>query len=155
MPYWFDGNNLTGQSAAAARRDRGTRKSFLAFLSALAAERGARFVVFFDGDDPDRSRPPRGVHVRYSAPLSTDEAILRRAEGERYPAEIVVVTNDLELSARCRGAGLKTLDWRGFTEKVERGPGRPARTAPKEEPIDIDDWRRYFGLSPKDVECDE
>jgi hypothetical protein len=149
MPYWFDGNNLIGQSAAAARQDPKTRRSFLALLSGYATSRGGRFVVFFDGDDPDRAVPPRGVQVRYSAPLSTDDAILRHADGAPSPAEITVVTNDHGLAAQCRGSGLKTMDWRAFTDKMAASSGMRRNAAPKEEKVDLEEWSRYFGLDPK------
>ena len=82
MPYWFDGNNLIGQSAAAAKSDAGVRRAFLSTLSSLHRSGGGRFLVYFDGDDPDRSAAPPGVAVRYSAPVSADEAILRRLTGD-------------------------------------------------------------------------
>jgi len=77
----FDGNNLIGQSADAARKDRNTRRAFLSRLSSYVTLRGGRFLVFFDGDDPDRSMPPRGIQLRYSAPESTDDAIVRLLSG--------------------------------------------------------------------------
>ena len=149
MPYWFDGNNLIGQSAAAARQDRATRKSFLELLGTHALARGGRFVVFFDGDDHDRSMPPRGVRVRYSAPLSADDAILRDIHGAAARSEIILVTNDHQLASSCRSSGVKTMDWRQFSARMAASPNKPARTPPTEEKIDIEDWSNYFGLDPK------
>jgi len=149
MPYWFDGNNLIGMSAAAAQQDRKTRRSFLGLLSGYALARGGRFTVFFDGDDADRAMPPRGVRVRYSAPLSTDDAILNQVNGSAAPAEIIVVTNDHTLAGRCRDAGAKTMDWRQFTARMHRGPGKPASQPSRDEQVDLDDWSRYFGIDPK------
>jgi predicted RNA-binding protein with PIN domain len=148
MPYWFDGNNLIGQSAASSRQDPNTRSSFLGLLSGYASARGGRFLVFFDGDDPHRALPPRGVRVRYSAPLSTDDAILREAEGIRSPSEVIVVTNDHGLSSRCRQAGLKTMTWNDFLKRMTSTPSSSVRTSPKEEKIDVEDWSRFFGIDP-------
>lgn len=149
MPYWFDGNNLIGQSAAAARQDQKTRRSFLGLLAGYATSGGGRFTVFFDGDDPGAGMPPRGVRVRYSAPYSTDDAILHQAEGARSPSEIIVVTNDHALAARCRQAGAKTMDWRQFTAKMAvRSKNRP-EASPAAEKVDLKDWTDYFGLDPK------
>ena len=53
----------------------------------LIVSTGGNFTVFFDGDDPGAGVPPKGVRVRFSAPLSTDDAILRQAEGVRAPGE--------------------------------------------------------------------
>lgn len=148
MPYWFDGNNLIGQSAAQARLDRQTRKSFLELLSGYALARGGRFTVFFDGDDPGGPMPPRGVRVRYCAPLSTDDAIICHAEAASAPSEVIVVTNDHGLAARCRSAGVRTMDWRQFTDKKNANPKKSAKPV-KEEKIDLEDWSRYFGIDPQ------
>ena len=158
MPYWFDGNNLLGLSAAAARADRGSRA---AFLSALSGWRGGgRFLVWFDGDDPADMPSPPGVAVRYSAPESADAAICRRLREIERPGEITVVTNDRELSSRCRDAGGNVLDWNRFTLKMQARPapenrprGRPdrarqARRTPVDAApaVDVDDWLRFFGI---------
>lgn len=151
MPYWFDGNNLIGQSAAVARHEPKTRRSFLELLSSYATSRGGRFLVFFDGDDPDRAVPPRGVRVRYSAPLSTDDAILHQAGGLKSPVEIIVVTNDRGLAARCRTVGIKIMDWRRFTERMAAGGRTRGKSSEKEEKVDLEEWSRYFGLDSRSL----
>jgi hypothetical protein len=153
MPYWLDGNNLIGQSASVARKDPGTRKSFLALLGGYARSRGGRFLVYFDGDDPDRSLPPPGVRVRYSAPYSTDDALLRDAAAAKAPGEIIIVTNDRSLSARCHSAGTRTMDWRQFVEKVStRSRTAPPAKGAREEKIDLEEWSRYLGLDPASLD---
>lgn len=146
MPYWFDGNNLTGQSAAAARADPRVRREFLSALCACHRSGGGRFLVYFDGDSAGSGAPPPGVPVRYSAPLSTDDAILKRLREVRNPSEVVVVTNDRELTSRCRNAGAGTLNWREFDARMR---SRSARRAPRVVPqdtVDVDDWLHYFGM---------
>ncbi len=152
MPYWFDGNNLIGQSAEASRKDPQRRRAFLEMLSAYASTRGGRFLVFFDGDDTDRSMPPRGVRVRYSAPLSADDAVLHLAEGAKAPSEIIVVTNDHTLASRCRNAGTKVMDWGKFTARMEASTQAGTRQESKEEKIDLQEWSKYFGVDPEDLE---
>jgi predicted RNA-binding protein with PIN domain len=147
MPYWFDGNNLIGQSAATAKTDRGTRRAFLSTLSSYHKSGGGKFLVYFDGDDPSRTSAPPGVAVRYSAPESADAAILRRLKEIQHPAEFIVVTNDRELMARCRNAGAAALDWRQFISKMQSRPILQSRkTKDQQERVDVDDWMRYFGL---------
>jgi predicted RNA-binding protein with PIN domain len=144
MPYWFDGNNLIGQSAASVRTDAQTRQAFLSELSGYHMAGGSRFLVYFDGDDSDRRMPPRGVSVRYSAPLSTDEAILTALRDSRHPSEVIVVTNDLGLAMRCREAGSKVIDWNEFSSKMKR------RTHSMKKPGDKSGrlmWRIGFGIS--------
>lgn len=149
MPYWFDGNNLIGQSAAAAGADARTRREFLSTLASYRQAGGGKFLVFFDGDDPHRSASPPGVPVRYTAPLPADDAILEGLRGARNPAEIIVVTNDRGLAARCRDEGAQVLNWSGFHSKMSRRNRRPGRPEAQEK-IDIDDWMRYFNLRTDD-----
>ncbi|MBN2337821.1 MAG: NYN domain-containing protein [Acidobacteria bacterium] len=147
MPYWFDGNNLIGQSAAAAAADPRPRREFLGALAAYRRAGGGRLLAFFDGDDPGRSDLPPGVAVRYAAPESADAAILRRLGEIGRPAEITVVTNDLELRTRCRRAGASTLDWREFAAKMRIRSRRPGRTQKRsEEAVDVAEWMQWFGL---------
>jgi predicted RNA-binding protein with PIN domain len=146
MPYWFDGNNLIGQSAAAARADSRVRQAFLSKLSSYHRSGGGRFLVYFDGDDPHRSAAPPGILIRYSAPVSTDEAIICRLNEIRHPHEIIVVTNDRELMARCRDAGAAALNWRQFTSKMQSRTASSLKQRDSQERVDVEDWLRYFGL---------
>jgi predicted RNA-binding protein with PIN domain len=145
MPYWFDGNNLIGQSAALSKRDQSVRRAFLSTLSSYHKSRGGKFLVYFDGDDPENSVSPTGVGIRYSAPLSTDEAILRRLHEIQHPSEIIVVTNDRDLKSRCRNAGATTLSWNEFDSRMKL-PSRLRRENDREDRINIEDWIKYFGL---------
>ena len=149
MPYWFDGNNLIGLSASRARSDPQTRRGFLSALSGYARTRGGRFTVFFDGDDPDRSMPPPGVQVHYSAPISTDEDIIRRLEAVRMPAEVTVVTNDRSLQTACKTAGAKVLNWDGFLSRMKSSLQEREPILNREESVDMEEWLRYFGLDEK------
>jgi predicted RNA-binding protein with PIN domain len=146
MPYWLDGNNLIGQSAATARADPRARQAFLGLLSAYHKSGGGRFLVYFDGDDPGSPSAPRRIAVRYSAPFSTDEAILRRLREIQFPSEVIVVTNDRELMARCRDAGASALLWRDFASKMESRSAPPGPRKASQEKVDVEDWLRYFGL---------
>jgi len=169
MPYWFDGNNLIGLSAADARADRPSRAAFMSALSVWRATGGGRFLIWFDGDDPADMQPPSGVAVRFSAPESADAAICRRLREIERPWEVIVVTNDRELSSRCRNIGAKVLDWGGFSLKMQsrsfapfsaarpatgsgaRDRAKRARQTRKtsrdvSQNIDIDDWLHYFGM---------
>jgi predicted RNA-binding protein with PIN domain len=146
MPYWFDGNNLIGQSAAAASANPKIRESFLRTLRSYCKSRGGKFLVYFDGDDRNRFASPPGVAVRYSAPLSTDDAILCRLSEIQRPFEVTVVTNDRNLTARCRNVGAETLTWHNFELKMKAGPVGRTREKRQQDPVDVEDWMRYFGL---------
>ena len=156
MPYWFDGNNLIGLSAADARADRHARAAFLSALSDWRGSGGGRFLVWFDGDDPADMRPPPGVAVRFSAPESADAAICRRLREIALPREVIVVTNDRELSSRCRNIGAKVLDWNSFSLNMQSRSAAPSHAGrvrqtrktseDASQNIDVDDWMRYFGM---------
>ena len=151
MPFFLDGNNLIGQSAEEARRKPAVRRAFLEQLSRYSRSHGGRFTVFFDGDAPGPAIPPPGVRVRFSAPLSTDEAILHSLSGAKEPAAIVVVTHDRRLSSRCRDAGAKVIDWSEFSARMEKTPRRSRDAPQKEERVDLEEWARYFGVDPKTI----
>jgi predicted RNA-binding protein with PIN domain len=146
MPYWFDGNNLIGQSASAARADSKVRRAFLSTLSSDQRSGGGKFLVYFDGDDACGGIAPPGISVRYSAPVSTDEAILRRLREIQHPSEVIVVTNDRALSQQCRNNGAAALTWQEFCSKMQSRPLRKPTKNSQEKPVDVDDWIRYFGL---------
>ncbi len=148
MPYLFDGNNLIGQSADQARREPALRWAFLEQLSRWARAGGGQFLVFFDGDDTDRRLPPPGVRVRYSAPVSSDEAIVRSVTAARFPSEVIVVTNDTELSLRCRNAGAEVIDWHKFAAGMQKRGRAGGRRPAQESAVDVRDWAKYFGLDP-------
>ncbi len=144
MPYWFDGNNLIGLPANVSRQQPNLLKAFLSKLSEYHRSGGGRFTVYFDGDDAGGPIPPPGVRVRYAAPMSADDAIIEKLRGTRYPAEVIVVTNDLQLQSRCRSAGAKVLDWHQFSTRMLSRKKRSKTDSGQE--IDVEEWMDYFGI---------
>ncbi len=108
--------------------------------------------VYFDGDDRDRSGQPPGVEVRCCAPLSADEALLRDLRGRRSPSEIIVVTNDRELGARCRCEGGASVTWQEFSARLGTVLKSPAGSEDKEEQVRLEEWAAYFGLDKNSLE---
>jgi len=93
---------------------------------------------------------PPGIQVRYSAPLSTDEAILRRLGECRTPSEVIVVTNDRSLGQNCRNAGARIMAWQEFISRMKPAvPGRKPIRGMAEEKVNLDDWIQYFGYDKK------
>jgi predicted RNA-binding protein with PIN domain len=147
MPYWFDGNNLIGQSVAAARTDSRTRQAFVSALMQYHRAGGGKFLVYFDGDDVSRSASPPGISIRYSAPVSTDQAIVQRLRDIRNPSEVIVVTNDRALMTRCKSEGAAGMTWHEFTSKMRSRRVTQTRTREPKESVDVDEWMRYFGIT--------
>ena len=148
MPYWFDGNNLIGQPVAVSSQQPQVLKSFLATLSGYRKSGGGRFLVYFDGDGFDRSMPPAGIRIRYSAPLSADDAIAESLHAIRRPSEVIVVTNDLQLQSRCRDAGAKVMNWQQFVSKMNARRNRQQMHS--EQTVNVDEWMEYFGIEDSD-----
>lgn len=148
MPYWIDGNNLIGQSADSLRTRPKIRQEFLSTLSAYYRSGGGRFLVYFDGDDPGQSMPPAGIRVRYSAPHSADDAIIRSLHEIHRPGEVIVVSNDTALQNQCRNAGSKVMNWQQFASKMQSRKLRQSVGNDLQEPsVDVGDWMKYFGLN--------
>jgi len=152
MPYWFDGNNLIGQSAAIAAANPQARKAFLSTLCDAHKSGGGRFIVYFDGDDPGDAPSLTGVAVRFSAPLSADEAICRRLRESQNPSEIIIVTNDQALALRCRNADASVVNWQSFESKMRNRKVQRSAKNNSGESIDVDEWARYFGLKKCELE---
>jgi predicted RNA-binding protein with PIN domain len=151
MPYWFDGNNLIGESAAASKARPQNRRAFLSTLGAFHKSGGGRFLVYFDGDDPGGAIPPAGVRTRYSAPASADEAIIRRLHEIGRPGEVIVVSNDHELQARCRNAGAAVMNWGQFESRMRSRRPKPSPDQDSRH-VDVDEWVDYFGLDKSEIE---
>jgi len=144
MPYWFDGNNLIGLPASASRQQPKLLRDFLSTLAEYHRSGGGRFLVYFDGDDPGLANPPPGVRVRYATPKSADDAIIEKLHEIRFPAEVIVVTNDLQLQSRSRSAGAAVLNWQQFSERMLSRKKR-SQAGPRQE-IDVQEWMEYFGI---------
>jgi predicted RNA-binding protein with PIN domain len=152
MPYWFDGNNLIGQSAAVSRERPQNRQAFLSALSTYYKSGGSRFLVYFDGDDPGGALPPAGIRIRYSAPLSADDTIVRRLREIGNPGEVIVVSNDHELQSRCRNAGAAVMNWSQFDSKMKTRKIHHVIKNDTQQQVDVDDWVEYFGLDEKEIQ---
>ena len=137
---------MIGRSASAAKEDPRVRNEFLSTLSDYHKAGGGRFLVYFDGDDPGGFRTPPGISIRYSAPLSADETILKRLREIGSPQEVTVVTNDHDLTTRCRHAGARVMNWMQFATRMEARLRRHHAKGAADEKIDVDEWLRYFGM---------
>jgi hypothetical protein len=155
MPYWFDGNNLIGQSVSSVKADSRTLQAFLSTLSAYRKSGGGRFLVFFDGDDLGKGSTPPGIAVRYSAPLSCDDAIVSLLREIQHPDEVIIVTNDRHLVHRCCDEGASALDWQKFANRMNSRISHGSRQHPSQKAqdmrVDVEDWAQYFGLDKKEI----
>ena len=89
----------------------------------------------------------RHVRVQFARPDQTaDDVLIEAARRAKDLRSLVLVTDDRELSGRCRFLGLRTLGVEAFMERLQpttETPERPDRPLSKQE---IEDWLRYFGV---------
>lgn len=147
MPVVIDGNNLVYGSAGSGGRGELRRKA----LEAVRKE-GFELTVVFDGPPPEGAPPIEHlgrVTVRYAAPKTADEVIVKLIPNGTGAGAWVVVTDDRELQreVRRRGANVRSLaEWR--RRKVKR----PRRTTheSKLSSHEVADWEAYFSRRDRD-----
>ncbi|MSR75895.1 MAG: hypothetical protein EXS14_10555 [Planctomycetes bacterium] len=150
MQHWIDGYNLLCH----LKLDQGcsleqARSRVVGLVS------GANVRLYFDAKCAGGSERRAGVDVIYSAGASADDRIvsdLRTTDGKN----ITVVTNDRELTNRCRQLGAQVcscgeyMQARGKPRRTKTGatsdPARPSGVRTKTE---MDEWMRLFGEEKK------
>lgn len=152
MPYLVDGNNLMGRAAARGLGGPTDRRGVVAALAALAAGRGGRFTVVFDGAPDahfagDVALGP--VRVEFAAPRSADDRILARVRAARNPRDLTVVTDDRALAAAARGLGARIAGVDAFLDRLasggrSAGGGSSAGGQGDAGPVDVAFWEDYF-----------
>ena len=146
MPYLVDGNNLMGRAAARGLGGAADRRGVVAALAALAAWRGGRFTVVFDGA-PDahfaRDVALGPVRVEFAAPRSADDRILARVRAARNPRDLTVVTDDRALAAAARDLGARVAGVNEFLDRLASG-GRAAGGKGDPGRVDVAFWEDYF-----------
>lgn len=150
MHLLIDGYNLMHAAGYLTTRKTGRiepiRQRFLAWLSNALPARNADAVAIFDGHAPrTRSSLPH-VAVRYSAPVTADDAIEAiLSSRERHDA---VVSNDARLHEAARRANVpawrceRFLDW--LIEPPQRNPSAAPINEKPTDALDESDLLRAF-----------
>lgn len=143
MSYLIDGSNLGGQAGGA----RGARDASAVIRWLLPwARRRSGVVVFFDGPPPgDIAARYGALEVRFTAPLTADQAILR-ALGKGARSKIVV-TADQALARACRDLGARVESAATLLGRTEKTHQRLAEEGEKPTPSGADQayWKKVFG----------
>lgn len=141
MPYVVDGNNLIGR-ARKSRASDDDRSALIREISDRLRRTRSRVLVFFDGVGETVSLG--SLSVRFSGPVSADDAIVRELARSRAPREETVVTADRELARRARDGGASVLSPDEFWSRFG-GQGERKRPASSNEPrVDVEEWIRFF-----------
>jgi predicted RNA-binding protein with PIN domain len=143
VSYLIDGSNLGGQAGGA----RGARDpaAVVRWLLPWARQRSG-VVVFFDGPPQvDIAARYGALEVRFTAPLSADQAILR-ALG-KSPRGKIVVTADRALAHSCRDLGAKVESAESLLGRTAKTHRRIAEEGEKPTPSGADQeyWKKVFG----------
>jgi hypothetical protein len=147
MPYFLDGNNLIGRARRTARPSEEDQAALISEVSDRLRRTKARALLFFDGAGA-RNSSMGNLTIRPCPGGNADDAIVREIERTRAPQEIVVVTDDRELSRRSRDLGAKSLSCAEFWRRV--GSSGVAAEEDREQPVDVEQWTRYFEKGKKE-----
>ena len=147
MPYFLDGNNLIGRARRTARPSEEDQTALISEVADRLRRTKARAVLFFDGAGA-RSSSMGNLTIRPCPGGNADDAIVREIGRARAPQEIVVVTDDRELSRRSRDLGAKSLSSTEFWSRV--GSSVVPAAGEREQPVDVEEWTRYFEEGKKE-----
>lgn len=140
MPYILDGDNLVG-TAHRRRAEAGDREALVAEISERLRKTRAKVVLVFDGTGSALSLG--SLVVRFAETRSADDAILGEISRAPRPRETTVVTADRDLARRVREAGAQAISPPDFWKRFGSTEA-PSRRRPAEEPVDVEDWLRWF-----------
>jgi len=152
MPYLVDGNNLMGRATARGLGGPTNRRGVVTAVAALAAGRGGRFTIVFDGA-PDAhfagDTTLGSIRVEFAAPRSADDRILARVRAARNPRDLTVVTDDRALAAAARGLGARIAGVDAFLDRLasggrSAGGGCSAGAKGDAGSVDVAFWEDYF-----------
>lgn len=143
MPYFLDGDNLVGR-ALGRPGSTDERHALVREVSDRLRRTRASAVLFFDGAGSPVSLG--GLSVRFAAPGSADDAIVREVGRLSSAREAIVVTADRSLAARARDAGARAMSPEEFWSSFGKGsrPGSAGGARGDEPRVDVDDWARWF-----------
>lgn len=145
LSYFVDGYNVMHRAMRMDSSDlAGARESFLGLLSVSRPQGSARnrLVVVFDGCAQVSNIPLNyPFEVIFTSGSSADEMICRLVNDSSSPRNIVVVTDDRDLSRSVRGAGADVMRVDDFLSKIRirrSAKNRKALRGIQESALDLD-----------------
>jgi predicted RNA-binding protein with PIN domain len=152
-----DGYNLLHASGVfgTTRGPRGLESSRIALLDHLADRLGdltGRVLVVFDAANAPDGLPGRTVHrgirVWFAREYPDADSLIEEIlDEERSPQSVTVVSNDLQLAARRRGAAALSSDaWLAELRRPRPTGDAGADKPPEPGPGEVEHWKRHFGL---------
>jgi predicted RNA-binding protein with PIN domain len=117
------------------------RQQMIEEINSAVSHLSLQITLVFDGAEEHLIHPARehfdAIELVYTSKLkSADDYIYEEVSNSRSPSQITVVTNDRELSTRCRNHRANTLTLSAFLNflskkkaKKKRGAARPFRVS--------------------------
>ncbi len=148
MPFLIDGNNVMAQTAGPDFQMPSARRRLIRDIASFIAVKRAKVKVVFDGVPDDRfpdGTKYKSVHVLYAKPGSdADTRIKEIVRKASYRRDLVVVSSDREIVSYAKAKGAQTMASEEFRKLIRRTHGDAPEKPPDNEPVDVDDWLRYF-----------
>jgi predicted RNA-binding protein with PIN domain len=148
MPFLIDGNNVMTQSGDSNMTLSNVRRRLIQEIAAFIALRRVKVTVVFDGV-PDDQFPEgiifKGVRVMYAKPGSdADTRIKGIINKASYRRDLTVVSSDKEVVSYAKAKGAQTMTSGEFRTLLRQAGTSGREKPPDNEPVDVDDWLRYF-----------
>jgi predicted RNA-binding protein with PIN domain len=144
MHYLIDAYNLMFRRLKKRGVLEKNRQQLIAELNDAISELHMHVTLVFDGADKDQHYPSRGhfdaIEIVYTSKTQTaDEYIDHEVACSKSPTQMTVVTNDRELSNRCRLKRAKTCTIDQFLALVLKKKARRKRQTSPRTPREFKD----------------
>jgi predicted RNA-binding protein with PIN domain len=125
MHYLVDAYNLLFRTLKKRGSLEKSRQTLIEELNNLISNLNLHVTLVFDGAEEHLPSPARGhydaIEIIYTSKSQTaDEYIYKEVMASQAPAQITVVTNDRELSGRCRQHHAQTLAIDAFLQLLSK-----------------------------------
>jgi uncharacterized protein len=149
MPILIDGHNLIARLPGFSLQDPDDEKQLIRLLMSYAARVGKKVTVVFDPGEAymlSETRRHANVEVVFAPKGSTaDDAVVRRVQRSRNPAEWLVVTSDLKLAGLVAGLGARTRTADAFAAELGMAlDGTAERTDVPLSADEVEAWLQIF-----------
>ena len=158
----IDGNNLLHAMYAHAPMPTVGRETMVRVIEKWARSRPEKITLVFDGPVPAggmaRQMDSTRIIVKFSAPLTADDIIVKMIHKAKNPATIHVISSDTAILKEARYRKCRWTNAVSFVGKVfDDGKDRPTdfHKPPPEKPQQVseeesEEWLRTFGLDEED-----
>jgi predicted RNA-binding protein with PIN domain len=155
--FLVDGHNLIGFGLISGinLHQEDDEARLVAWLRSRQSNLRQKIVVFFDGGVPGGTSlalSGGGVTVIFAAKYRTDAdtLILSWLHQHRTTAQIIVVTNDVELRQSVRSLGAQVERPAAFVQRLQQSPRRTidsssTKLEPKLSRSEVEEWLQLFG----------